>query len=104
MVIVNKMRIHRGKTEDITIFNKILQFLTPKFNFVVCSIQEAKDVEELSIDELQGSLLVHGQNFLQQELEEKAMKALTADRFLSAMRMNSGRSKGRGTNDRCYFN
>ncbi|KAL5767185.1 hypothetical protein ACOSQ2_013968 [Xanthoceras sorbifolium] len=27
--------------------------MTPKFNFIVCSIKEANDIEELSIDELQ---------------------------------------------------
>ncbi|XP_048128417.1 uncharacterized protein LOC125312842 [Rhodamnia argentea] len=80
MAIVNKMRIHSDKTEDVTIVEKILRSLTLKFNFVVCSIQEAKDIEELSIVEPQGSLLVHEQNFLQEELEEKALKA-TADHF-----------------------
>ena len=77
--------------------------MTPKFNFVVCSIQEAKDIEELSIDELQGSLLVHEQNFLQQEPEEKALKA-TTDHFSSTTRTNSGRDKERGTNERRSFN
>ena len=29
--------------------------MTPKFNFVVCSIEEYKDLDYFSIDELQGS-------------------------------------------------
>jgi hypothetical protein len=33
--------------------------LTLKFNFIVCSIKEAKDIDELFIDELQSSLLIH---------------------------------------------
>ncbi|KAH7524627.1 hypothetical protein FEM48_Zijuj06G0139300 [Ziziphus jujuba var. spinosa] len=53
MAIVNKMRIHGDNMEDVTIVEKILRSMTPKFNFVVCSIEEANDIEELSIDELQ---------------------------------------------------
>ncbi|KAH7542401.1 hypothetical protein FEM48_Zijuj02G0069500 [Ziziphus jujuba var. spinosa] len=52
MAIVNKMRIHGDNMEDVTIVEKILRSMTPKFNFVVCSIEEANDIEELSIDEL----------------------------------------------------
>ncbi|KAJ9672854.1 hypothetical protein PVL29_026200 [Vitis rotundifolia] len=53
IAIVNKMRIHGDKTEDVLIVEKILRSLTPNFNFVVCSIEEANDVGLLSIDELQ---------------------------------------------------
>ena len=59
MAIVNKMRIHGDKKEDITVVEKILWSMTPKFNFVVCSTKEAHDIEELSIDELKSSLLIH---------------------------------------------
>ncbi|XP_059644871.1 uncharacterized protein LOC132286538 [Cornus florida] len=52
MAIVSKMWIHSDKAEDVTIIEKILRSMTPKFNFVVCSIKESKDIEELSIDEL----------------------------------------------------
>ena len=65
MAIVNKMRIHGDKTEDVTIVEKIFRSMTPKFNFVVCSIEESHDIDELSIDELQSSLLVHERKFNQ---------------------------------------
>jgi hypothetical protein len=65
--------------------------LTPKFNFVVCSIEEANDVDELSIDELQSSLLVHEQKINQQEKEEQALKALSENHTSS-----SGGDRGRG--------
>ena len=70
MAIVNKMRIHADKTEDVLIVEKILRSLTPNFNFVVCSIEEANDVGLLSIDELQSSLLVYEKKINQQEKEE----------------------------------
>ena len=52
ITISNKMRIHGEKMEDVTIIEKILRSMTPKFNFVVCSIEESKDIDVLSIDEL----------------------------------------------------
>jgi hypothetical protein len=67
MAIVNKMRIHGDKTEDVLIVENILRSVTPKFNFVVCAIEEANDVCLLSIDELQSSLLIHEQKINQQE-------------------------------------
>lgn len=75
MVIVNKMWIHGDKMEDVTIVEKILWSMTPKFIFVVCSIEECNDIDELSIGELQSSLLVHEQKINQQEKEEQALKA-----------------------------
>ena len=44
---------------DVTIVEKILRSLTPKYDYVVCSIEESKDIDELWLDELQSSLLVH---------------------------------------------
>ena len=42
-----------------TIVEKNLCSMTPKFNFVVCSIEESKDIDMMSTDELQSSLVVH---------------------------------------------
>nr|GLL21891.1 uncharacterized protein LOC109151979 [Ipomoea trifida] len=43
--IVNKMRNHGGKIEDTDVVEKVLRSMTPKFNFVVCSIEEANEVK-----------------------------------------------------------
>ncbi|XP_061336898.1 uncharacterized protein LOC133283980 [Gastrolobium bilobum] len=59
MTIVNKMRIHGDRTEEIIVIEKILRSLTAKFNFVVCAIEESKDIDDLSLAELQSSLVVH---------------------------------------------
>ena len=44
---------------------KILCSLTLKYDYVVCSIEESKDIDELSLDELQSSLLVNEQKMNQ---------------------------------------
>ncbi|RVW79986.1 hypothetical protein CK203_047441 [Vitis vinifera] len=97
MAIINKMRIHGEKMEDVTVIEKILRSMTPKFNYVVCSIEESKDLDELSINELQGSLLVHEQKIIQEDKEEQALKASTNNNAFTMNRSaDQGRGKGKG--------
>jgi len=49
------MQIHNNKTKNIIIIEKNLQSLALKFNFVVCSIAKAKDINEFFINDLQSS-------------------------------------------------
>ena len=65
---------------------KILPSLTEKFNFVVCSIEESKDIDALTIDELHSSLIVHEQKFKKRNDEEQAFKVT----------YEGGRGYGRG--------
>ncbi|KAI3474406.1 hypothetical protein Pfo_029267 [Paulownia fortunei] len=100
MSIVNRMRIHGDKSEDVTIVEKILRSMTPKFNFVVCSIEESNDIDELSLDELQSSLLVHEHKLNQQEKDEQALKVSTSNHSSAPSRTYRGR--GKGSNDQKY--
>ncbi|XP_022865074.1 uncharacterized protein LOC111384957 [Olea europaea var. sylvestris] len=59
MAIANKMRIHGDTLEDVTIVGNIFCSMTTKFNYVVCSIEESNDIDDLSHDELQSALLVY---------------------------------------------
>ncbi|KAH0715204.1 hypothetical protein KY284_008109 [Solanum tuberosum] len=78
MEISNKMRFNGLKLNDVTIVEKILRSLSPKYDYVVCSIEESKDIDALSLDELQSSLLVHEQKMNRNSnFEEKALKAST---------------------------
>ena len=61
----NKMRFHGEKINDVTIVEKILHSLTPKYDYVICSIEESKDIDVLSLDELRSTLLVHEQKMNQ---------------------------------------
>lgn len=51
LAIANKMCIHNEKIEDVAMVEKIV-IMAPKFMFVVCSIEESKDLDELLIVEL----------------------------------------------------
>ena len=74
MTIANKMRSNGEQMRDVTIVEKILRTLTNKFNYVVVSIEESKDIDSITIDELQSSLLVHEQKFNRNNGEEQALK------------------------------
>jgi ribosomal protein L17 len=89
LAIANKMTSHGERFEQSSVVEKILRSMTPKFNYVVCSIEESNDVTTLSIDELQSSLLVHeGRMKSQQDhSEEQALKVSAAGR---------GNGRGRG--------
>ncbi|KAH0636786.1 hypothetical protein KY289_036701 [Solanum tuberosum] len=80
MTIANKMRIHGERLEDVTIVEKILRSMFPKFNFVICLIEESKDLDTLSLDELQNSLMVHEQKIVQQDVEEQALQVTTTSK------------------------
>ncbi|TXG72550.1 hypothetical protein EZV62_001129 [Acer yangbiense] len=89
MSVANKMKVHGEQMRDVTIVEKILRSLSDKFNYIVCSIEESKDIDRLSIDELQSSLVVHEQKFHRHNGEEQALKVTFEDRA-------EGRGHGRG--------
>jgi len=59
LFIPNKIKANGENKGDVVVVEKILRSMTLKFDYVVCSIEESKDTETLTIDELQSSLLVH---------------------------------------------
>lgn len=59
MYVANRMRVYGRKMRDVIVVKKILQSLIDKFNYIVCSIEELKDIDKLSIDEVQSPLIVH---------------------------------------------
>lgn len=62
------------KWEDVVIIEKILRSMTSKFDYVVCSTEESNDLDTLSIDELQSSLLVHEQRISRHTADEQALQ------------------------------
>ena len=80
MTVASKMRTYGEQMKDVTIMEKILRSLTDRFNHIVCSIEESKDIDVLSIDELQSSLIVHEQKFQKHHMEEQALKVTAEER------------------------
>lgn len=70
MTVANKMRIYGEDMSNVKVVEKILRSLIKKFNYIVCSIEESKGIDDFSIDELQISLIVHEQKVQRRSGEE----------------------------------
>ncbi|XP_024177837.1 uncharacterized protein LOC112183727 [Rosa chinensis] len=79
LTIVNKMKAHGERMEQLVIVEKILRLMPVKFNYVVCSIEESNNLTTMSIDELQSSLLVHEQRMRIHTGQEQALKVSYED-------------------------
>ncbi|KAF8404908.1 hypothetical protein HHK36_009803 [Tetracentron sinense] len=84
-----------GNARDVKVVEKILRSLTEKFNYVVCSIKESKDID----DELQSSLIVHEQKFQRRNGEEQALKVTSKRGRGRGHGTYRGRGRGRGRAD-----
>ncbi|XP_059075217.1 uncharacterized protein LOC131875188 [Cryptomeria japonica] len=57
--VVNQIRSNGEELKDKKVIEKLLKSLPSKFDFIVVAIEESKDLSQLSVDELMGSLLTH---------------------------------------------
>lgn len=99
LTVVNKMKVNGEAMKPNTVVGKILRSLTPKFNYVVCSIEESNDLDTMTIDELHGSLLVQEQRIQGSQEEEQALRISYDDKIGKGRGRGSfrgGRGRGRG--------
>ena len=106
LTVANKMRTYGERMTDVTVVEKILRSLSEKFNYIVYSIEESKDIDQLSIDELQSSLIVHEQKFRRHTGEEQALKITNSEDRFNPRRRGRGayRGRGRGRSSQFYSN
>ncbi|XP_019257875.1 PREDICTED: uncharacterized protein LOC109236113 [Nicotiana attenuata] len=108
LTITNKLKANGEDKGDVGVVEKILRSITPKFNFVVCSMEESKDTSTITIDELQSSLLVHEQRMSSPVADEQALKITHGEQSGGRDRGfgRGGRGRGRGRFDKatveCY--
>ena len=89
MGIVNHIRLIGEDIPDQRIIEKVLRILPKKFEKVVTTILESKDLSNFSIDELKGSLLTHETRL---HLEDESI----INAFKNLFSFSRGRGKGRG--------
>ncbi|KAM0021224.1 putative RNA-directed DNA polymerase [Helianthus debilis subsp. tardiflorus] len=97
------MRTNGESMPDAKIVEKILRTLTEKYLFVVVSIEESKNTEEMTIEELQSTLVVHEQKFKRVEKEDEQVPKMeegessgTRGRERGSRFSPRGRGRGRG--------
>ncbi|KAI5422934.1 hypothetical protein KIW84_046088 [Lathyrus oleraceus] len=64
--------------------------MTPRYDYVVCSIEESHVLDSMTVDELQSSLLIHEQRMNGHNSHEERVFKVTRDET------NIGRGRGRG--------
>jgi hypothetical protein len=74
--LVHQMRRNGENIDDVCVMEKIPRSLDSKFDHVVVEIEESKDLEDLTIEELMGSLQAHGQKIDKREKERFLEQAL----------------------------
>ena len=67
------MKFNQYDLTDGTFIEKVLNAQPMKFNHVIAVIQETKDLKDLSIENLHGSLILHEQR-INRKLEDTAEK------------------------------
>jgi len=70
LAIANKMKVYGESMGEPVIIAKILRTMISKFDYVVCSIEESNNLDKMTIDKLQSSLLIHEQRMRSRGEEE----------------------------------
>ena len=65
--LITQMRTHGETIEERRIVEKILRVLPSKFDAIVTTIEETKDLSNFSVDELHASLITHEQRLSRNE-------------------------------------
>ncbi|KAL0430206.1 UNVERIFIED_CONTAM: hypothetical protein Sradi_0646600 [Sesamum radiatum] len=95
-MVVNQMKRLGEKLTDVRVVEKVLRSLNAKFNHVVVAIEEAKDIESMSIDELNGSLVAHEERMKRSQQVRVEQVLLAKLAFNPKENTSEARGKGRG--------
>jgi len=96
MVIVNQMRRNGEALTDARITEKLLRSLDPKFDSVIVAIEESKEVDKSTVDELMSSLQAHEQKIVKINRDKAIEHALQSKLSLKEDRYEQGETSING--------
>lgn len=102
LTIVNQMRQYGEKLDDVRVMEKILRSLSSKFDNVVVAVEESKDLNNMTVDELMATLEIHEQRINRRapssSLEQALQTSMTFRRYDEEQggMLQRGRGRGRG--------
>ena len=97
--VVNQLKRNGETLTNARVVEKILRSLTNDFENVVCAIEESRNLEEMTIDDLLGSLEAHEQRKKKkkkQEVLDEALQTKMTIKEEKVMYAQHNRGRGRG--------
>ena len=98
MIVVKQLRRYGEEVDDVCEVEKILRSLTPKFDYVVCAIEESKDLNSMKVEHLEGSLLAHEEKMKRRKEEslEQLLKTHASFKGFEGEKSYKGNGQWRG--------
>ncbi|GAU43570.1 hypothetical protein TSUD_368940 [Trifolium subterraneum] len=101
LTVTNNLKRNGEKYDDVRIMEKVLRSLDPKFEHIVTVIEETKDLEAMTIEQLLGSLQAYEERKKKKEdIEEQVLKTQVdsprEEHGPSNQRRGDDRGRGRG--------
>ncbi|GAU35304.1 hypothetical protein TSUD_389290 [Trifolium subterraneum] len=101
LTVTNNLKRNGEKYDDVRIMEKVLRSLDPKFEHIVTVIEETKDLEAMTIEQLLGSLQAYEEREKKKEnIEEQVLKTRVdsprEEHGRSSQRRGDNRGCGRG--------
>ncbi|CAM8951423.1 unnamed protein product [Rhodiola kirilowii] len=98
MTIAKKMKAcgGGGYIKEIMIIEKIIRSLSKKFNYAVCAIEESNNLDTITLDELQSSLLLHEQRMVDDNEDDHVLKISCDEKGIGSRGQRPYRGSFRG--------